>query len=105
MRRSRLFEGGNTVGVLTSRLTRERQVNLSSFFAKITYHVMIEGGNIMKSYTKTVLIGAALGFISGYCMETVRQWGFNEGVNEGKIEYEAETLNELNEYFKRETDK
>lgn len=56
----------------------------------------------MKSYTKTVLIGAALGFISGYFMEMVRQWGFNEGVNEGKIEYEAELLNE---YFERKTDK
>ena len=55
----------------------------------------------MKSYTKTVLVGAALGFISGYCMETVRQWGFNEGVNEGKIEYEAELLND---YFERKTD-
>ena len=66
---------------------------------------MIEGGNIMKSYTKTILIGAALGFISGYCMETVRQWGFNEGVNEGKIEYEVELLNELDEYFERKTDK
>lgn len=51
----------------------------------------------MKSYTKTVLIGAALGFISGYCMEMVRQWGFNEGVNEGKLEYAAELLNEYAE--------
>ena len=55
----------------------------------------------MKSYTKTILIGAALGFISGYCMETVRQWGFNEGANEGKREYEAELLNE---YFERKID-
>ena len=59
----------------------------------------------MKSYTKTILIGAALGFISGYCMETVRQWGFNEGVDKGKIEYEAELLNGLDKYFERETDK
>lgn len=42
----------------------------------------------MKSYTKTLITSAVLGLISGYCIETVRQWGFNEGVNEGKRLYE-----------------
>ena len=62
---------------------------------------MIEGGNIMKSYTKTLITSAVLGFISGYCIETVRQWGFNEGVNEGKRLYEDELFDWAKENIDR----
>lgn len=62
---------------------------------------MIEGGNIMKSYTKTLITSAVLGFISGYCIEMVRQWGFNEGVNEGKRLYEDELFDWAKENIDR----
>lgn len=55
----------------------------------------------MKSYTKTLITSAVLGFISGYCIEMVRQWGFNEGVNEGKRLYEDELFDWAKENIDR----